>query len=282
MCLLCGEPHPDWSHAQFAAALGCSQSWVDQWLKRLREELAAGERLEHVLQGHSRARKTPPTTTPPLVVQTILSMRDQPPEDLRRVPGPAAIPYYLERDPVVQFFPLPVPSCKTSYRVLNSQERIAERGQSLKQPQERPAPMTCWQIDFKAISSVPAQPLGKRQHVVETLNIIDMGTSVLLEAHVRADFTAETALQALALTLVKYGRPKQMTLDRDPRLQWAVQRAVIFRRPCSVLGPVWASTFTFVSPTTPNKTASSNATIGPLKRSALPWISLRTWSKPKL
>jgi hypothetical protein len=43
------------------------------------------------------------------------------------------------------------------------------------------------------VSSVPADPEGKRQHVVETLNIIDTGTSVLLDAHVRPDFTAETA-----------------------------------------------------------------------------------------
>ena len=43
-----------------------------------------------------------------------------------------------------------------------------------------------------------------------------MGTSVLLDAHVRADFTAETALQALAITLARYGRPQGITLDRDP------------------------------------------------------------------
>jgi hypothetical protein len=64
---------------------------------------------------------------------------------------------------------------------------------------------------------VPADPEGKRQHVVETLNIIDTGTSVLLDAHVRSDFTAETALEAVAMTLAKYGRPKRITLDRDPR-----------------------------------------------------------------
>jgi hypothetical protein len=77
--------------------------------------------------------------------------------------------------------------------------------------------MTRWQIDFKDVSSVPADPDGKRQHVVETLNIIDVGTSILLDAHVRPDFTAETALSALAQTLMKYGRPQQITLDRDTR-----------------------------------------------------------------
>lgn len=185
--------HPDWSHTAFAVALGCSKSWVEKWLKRFREELAAGERLEHVLQGHSRGRKTPTPTTHPLVVETILSIRDQPPEGLRRVPGPEPIHYYLERDPFLQFFQLPVPSCKTIYRVLKANDRIASAGQPVHQPLERAAPMTCWQIDFKDVSSVPAEPEGKRQHVVETLNILDTGTSVLLDAHVRSDFTAETA-----------------------------------------------------------------------------------------
>jgi transposase InsO family protein len=211
------QQHPDWSHADFAAATGCSKDWVKKWLKRLREELAAGIPLQQVLQGHSRARKTPPVSTDQLVVQTILSIRDQPPEGLRCVPGQEAIRYYLERDAMLQFFHLPIPSCKTIYRVLKTHDRIQEQRPRLPQPMERPAPMTCWQIDFKDVTSVPADPEGKQQHVVETLNIIDMGTSVLLEAHVSSSFTAETALEALARTIAKYGRPKDITLDRDPR-----------------------------------------------------------------
>ncbi len=91
--------HPDWSHAEFAAALGYSQEWVKKWRKRLREERAAGVPLEQVLQGHSRARKHAPLSTHPLVVEQVLSIRDQPPEGLRRVPGQEAIRYYLQRDP---------------------------------------------------------------------------------------------------------------------------------------------------------------------------------------
>src|SRR6266550_2509796 len=208
---------PDWSHAQFAAALGYSKAWIKKWLKRLREEQAAGVPLEQTLQGHSCAREQLPTKTHPLVIAQILAIRDQPPEGLRRVPGQEAIHYYLERDPALQFFQLPLPSCKTIYRILTAHDRILSRGKQVHQPLPRPAPMTCWQLDFKDVSSVPADPLGKRHHVVETLNIIDTGTSVLLDAHVRADFTAETALAALALTLAKYGCPKLITLDRDTR-----------------------------------------------------------------
>src|SRR5438477_2935637 len=111
------QHHPDWSHPELAAALGYSVSWVEKWLKRIRCELAAGELLEHILQGHSRARKTAPPTTQPLVVEQVLAFRDQPPQGLRRVPGPEAIHYSLEHDPLLQFFQMPVPSCKTIYRI---------------------------------------------------------------------------------------------------------------------------------------------------------------------
>jgi transposase InsO family protein len=211
------QRHPDWSHAELAAALGSSTSWVEKWLKRFRAELAQAIPLEHILQGHSRARKTPSPTTPPEVVQEVLAIRDHPPEGLRRVPGPEAIHYSLARDPLMLLFQLPLPSCKTIYRILKVNDRIALRKQAVHEPVERPAPMSCWQIDFKDVSTVPADPDGKRQHVVETLNVIDVGTSVLLDAHVRSDFTAETALHALASTLATYGRPQQITLDRDPR-----------------------------------------------------------------
>jgi transposase InsO family protein len=209
--------HPDWLQAEFASALGCSRGWVKKWLKRFREELSPLIPLQQVLQGHSSARKTPPAKTSSVVVQEVLSLRDQPPEGLRRVPGQEAIQYYLQRDPLLTFFHLPIPSCKTIYRLLKAHDRIATPQHRIHQPLERPAPMTCWQIDFKDVSSVPADPDGKKQHVVETLNIIDTGTSVLLDAHVRSDFMAETALQALASTLATYGRPHRITLDRDTR-----------------------------------------------------------------
>jgi hypothetical protein len=150
--------HPDWSQAELAAALDYSKEWVKKWLKRLREERAAGVPLEHILPGHSRARKTPPLKTHPLVVEQILSIRDQPPEGLRRVPGQEAICFYLQHDPALQFFQMPLPSCRTIYRVLKTHERIPERGPRLHQPLERPAPMSAWQIDFKDVSSVPADP----------------------------------------------------------------------------------------------------------------------------
>src|SRR5439155_4519951 len=48
-----------------------------------------------------------------------------------------------------------------------------------------------------------------------TLKIIEKGTSVLLAHPVRADFTAETALAAVAQTFTDQGLPPSITRDRD-------------------------------------------------------------------
>ena len=49
------------------------------------------------------------------------------------------------------------------------------------------------------------------------LNIIDEGTSVLVDAQVRADFQAETTLEAVADLFVRQGRPQVVRMDRDVR-----------------------------------------------------------------
>ncbi len=83
--------------------------------------------------------------------------------------------------------------------------------------------MQQWQQDFKDASSVPADPDGKHQHVVETLNILDMGTSTMIASYVRSDFTAETALGAVAHTFQEHGLPTSITIDRDTRWVGAPQ-----------------------------------------------------------
>lgn len=132
----------------------------------------------------------------------------------------SAILSYLNRDETLKERKLRLPkSTRTVHRLLRENGRIASRLPTITEPLERPAPMQHWQLDFKDASSVPADPHGKKQHVVETLNIIDKGTSVLVAHHVRADFTAETALAAVAETFAEHGLPTSITLDRDTRLQ---------------------------------------------------------------
>ena len=73
-------------------------------------------------------------------------------------------------------------------------------------------------MDFKDVTTVPKAEVGKQQHVVEALNCMDAGTSILLDAQVQADFHAQTTLQAVIRFLQRYGLPPTITFDRDPRL----------------------------------------------------------------
>jgi len=215
--------HPDWSQEQLAQAVGRSKSWVSKWQTRL-ENVSAGDdaALHQIAQGQSRARKHPPQRIDPSIEALILSVRDEPPEGLRRTPGPKAILYYLPRQVTLWQSHLRLPtSTRTIYQILQRHQRIAHR--SPRSPQSdlpRAAPLQCWQIDFKDVSTVvddPQEPTGKKQHVAEAFNIIDEGTSILLWSQVRTDFTAETLLETLASAIEAYGLPQRITLDRDPR-----------------------------------------------------------------
>jgi hypothetical protein len=113
-------------------------------------------------------------------------------------------------------------STRTIWKILRQHDRIPVDRRRPSKPLERPEPLQEIQIDFKDDSTVPADPLGKRQHVVETGNFVDAGTSIWLHGPVREDFTAETAFEAVVEFLLSYGLPAMLTFDRDPRLSWAV------------------------------------------------------------
>jgi hypothetical protein len=206
--------HPDWSHRTCASEVGRSVGWVKKWTKRLR----AAPDDDGVLHGQSRARKHPPPPWDARVVNRILEIRDEPPEHLRRTPGPKAILYYLERDAELQALGLSRPrSTRTIWRLLTQYGRIVHSTRPLHEPVDRPEPLTSWQLDFKDASTVPADPEGKRQHVVEVLNTVDVGTSLLLDAQAQENVTAETSVQAAAQVLRSQGLPNRVTFDRDTR-----------------------------------------------------------------
>ena len=73
------------------------------------------------------------------------------------------------------------------------------------------------QFDLKDASSVPPDPEGTKQHVVEIANFVDAGTSIWLHREVGSDFDAETLLEVVAQFLREHGRPAMLTFDNDPR-----------------------------------------------------------------
>lgn len=147
-------------------------------------------------------------------------MRLSPPENFKRVPGPRALLSDLPRDPELQAGQLPLPrSRRTIWMILPATGCLIPRAKELPHPSELREPLEEIQMDFKDVGSVsPEQSSqGKRQHVVEVCNVVDGGTSIALSAQAREDFHEQTALEAVITFLRQYGRPRQMTFDRDPR-----------------------------------------------------------------
>ena len=108
-------------------------------------------------------------------------------------------------------------STRTIWKVLKSHQRIGQLREVEHEVLERPAPNEVWGIDFKDVSSAPPQPEGKQAHVIEILNVVDHGSSALVDTQVHDEYTAESALLAVVDILRTHGCPKLITLDRDPR-----------------------------------------------------------------
>jgi transposase InsO family protein len=206
---------PDWSLQDFADAIGRSRSWVKKWRKRLRLPAPSDPVL---LKAQSCARHTPPPRLSPLVVEHILEIRDNPPQGLNRIPGPKTILYYLQQEACSSLQGERLPrSTRTIWRILRQYQRIVSPAQPVHQSVERPEAMQSWQLDFKDASTVPPEEGGKQQHVVEVLDAVDVGTSILIAAEARDDFTMATAIETAAAIVSEHGLPDKVTIDRDPR-----------------------------------------------------------------
>lgn len=210
--------HPEWTHQDLADALDMSRSWVKKWLQRLRQ----AEPIDVLaLHSRSRARHTPPASiaSQSAVVQRILEIRTTPPENLQRVPGPEAILYYLHRDPALQQAEVRLPCSQTTiWKILRQAGCIAQDRHHQPKPLDLRAPGEEIPFDLKDASSVPADPDGKRQQVVEIANFVDAGTSIWLDRHVGAEFDAEALFEVVAQFLREHGLPRMLTFDNDPRL----------------------------------------------------------------
>jgi len=198
-----------------AQSLRRSVAWVKKWRKRIRQ---AGDQTLHSLSSrrHNPTLPKPPNT---FLVERILQIRDHPPHNLGRTPGPKAILYFLKHDPLLQEKGIKPPnSTSFVWKILDMFQKIARpKPKSDPQPETRPAPLSCWQADFKDSTTVTVGPEGKKAHLVEILNIVDEGTSILVEAIAREDYNAETALEEVSEVFKRAGLPQELTIDRDPR-----------------------------------------------------------------
>ena len=207
------QEHPRWSISRLAEETGRSTTWVKKWRKRFNE---ADPGDDSILKSSSRRPKQAGSPLQPAVIERILAIRDNPP--VNRIAGPLAIKYFLheqeKQDPLGCYLPT---SGSTIWRVLNEHDRIYRASPPEADPLPQAEPLEIWQIDFKDVTTVRAKPGGKKRHVVETLNVLDTGTSILLDNPAHQDFNAETTIRSMATVLQQIGCPPQITFDRDPR-----------------------------------------------------------------
>jgi transposase InsO family protein len=144
-----------------------------------------------------------------------LAIRDYPPDNLQRIPGPKAIQYYLEQDTSLGLTRRL--STRSIYEILKANGRMAKRMPTVKEPFPLPAPLQVWEIDFKDLSRVPVLDTPKAQHRLECLNVVDEGTSLVLDFRLSPNFTAETTLEAMLSVFSAHGLPAGIRLDRDVR-----------------------------------------------------------------
>jgi hypothetical protein len=211
---------PNRCYAELAEEVGCSLSWVKKWAPYLKANLQDDRLLAR--RQSPRAYAQPARSAE--VIAKILEIRDHPPCQLRRTPGPRAILYYLGQDPELRALGVRLPrSTRTVWQVLDQYQRIARRPPVQHEPLPPVAPLRHWQFDFKDATTAHDETSDKRLHQVEILNIVDSGTSLVVDDHVSSDFNAETAIIALVSTFLKAGLPDSVRFDRDPRFVGAQQ-----------------------------------------------------------
>jgi hypothetical protein len=237
------EKTPQASPQELAQAIGRSVSWVKKWRKRLAE---GDPHDSSLLCSRSRAHHAPYFCWDIRVTLRIVEMRFSPPENLKRVPGPRALLYYLPRDPELQAAQVPLPrSSRTIWKILHTTGCLVPRSKEPPHPNELREPLEEIQMDARSMSA--RSHLNRARHPQApacgraSATRVDAGTSIALSAQAREDFHEHTALEAVITFLQKSGRPRQMTFDRDPRLSLGVCQAGIFPRRCVGFCCAWAS-----------------------------------------
>ena len=171
--------HPDWSIAQLMDQTHHCRNWVKKWLTRFNQ---APPDDELILAGRPTLPKTPPKILHPLVVERILDIRQHPPANLKRTPGPKTIIYFLQTDQALLEHGITPPRSPTTvWRVLVKAGYIARPGIQSHQPLSRAEPLECIAIDFKDVTSIQVDPEGKKQHLVEVMNWVVRYVSGRLE-----------------------------------------------------------------------------------------------------
>jgi hypothetical protein len=139
------EKSPQASPRELARVTGRSVSWVKKWRHRLTD---GDPHDPHLLCSRSRAHHAPYFRWDIEVAKRIVEMRLAPPENLKRVPGPRALLYYLPRDRELQAAQVPLPrSSRTIWKILHNTGCLVARSKEPPHPNEPREPLEEIQMD---------------------------------------------------------------------------------------------------------------------------------------
>ena len=164
--------------------------------------------------------------------------------------------------------------------MLHRYGRIAQPGERQHRPMDGPHP---WRPGNSTSKMPPPCRLirdGKQQHVVEVLDTVDAGTSLLLNAQPRADFTAETTRATVVETLNVTGCPRSSCSIATVGL-WDGLGGAISPRPLCASGSVWASKPRCCPRDDPDPIVLSSGTIAPTSRNACGFSARPTWTRSR-
>jgi hypothetical protein len=133
----------------FSAGIGPSNRAFSQLGQEIAKRLTAGDPHDpSLLCSCSRAHRAPYFRWDVRVIQRIVEMRCAPPENLKRVPGPRALLYYLPRDLELQAAQVPLPrSSRTIWKILHITGCLVPRSQEPPHPTEPRKPLEEIQMD---------------------------------------------------------------------------------------------------------------------------------------
>ena len=205
---------PNASDRDLAEALGYSPAWARKWRKRLGQAEANDEAVLHCL---SHRPKTIARQVSEAMEERIVQMRQTLSAEYNRKVGPRTIVARLRKDPPEGEGIVPT-STATIWRILRRRHAILTPSSPPKQPFDRPAPGVQWEIDFCTAANQSEEAPDKQKNALEVFNVVDRGSSAVINSLASAHFDAEAALRTMDSTFRADGVAHCVSYDRDSRL----------------------------------------------------------------
>ena len=250
------QQHPEGTNPTLAQATGRSLAWVKKWKARFR----AHPDDPDVIWGRTRASSSASAFVP-RVIEQILAIRDSPPEQLQRTPGPRAILSFLPRSPAVEGQRLPR-ATRTIWKILRAHNRIPQHRRRPRGAQARPEPLVepsaIARMWCRSIRSPPPNRPTRWQSWMPSMSARRSGSWVSPVPPLRP----QRSLRRCSTCWSRSACPSGCALTAI-RAFWAAPACATFQRPSCGSGTRWACSRWSIRPADRTSTPSSSGCTPP-------------------